>query len=660
VATDQTAPAMPPPPAPQTPPPPITIPATYLRALDGNTIRTDRIHGAVAGALGTPTSATFPINYGTYVICMCEEAYERQWTARLGDPDYNAATNGDGLWGDAANEVCTLFPYGDCPTNTAGVPLTTALSQNNATMALLLGVKTGPTTGYTPAVMVNDPAGDLIAGNLISANPVLDGVDGVIQPIPPDPGGSTHTYCYSSIEKNVLLQPTWDTTTPPPPRYWASCWATTDGALPTQLVAYQNVLTTVPTDPPRNPAPITYIRTYLNRNFNNGSNPNVKIWNTAPVPTLPSQPSANAVLSTPSYLASPGPPKQCRVFPFILNRPYPTTGWLGLVPTSNTDVMNGYPATSAEPGSWRTIDPNPNLPVAGQVTPPATPEQLLGTLMSNATVGGVYARFNINTAPEAVLNTVFPSTFLTSGTVTAAANGPPVTLSDTSQNIWPNYTNMVVFIDAGTGQGQVRQIISNTPNTLTLNRPWDMNRVPDTTSKYRIMNSQAGLIICAREQRQPGMAPYSYVGCPLALASQSWYNWDEVLNDPLFQYSPNASVTGVLPVSGGMSGIGFYDNPRVGDPTSVSNADAGAGTYADGFPDNSNERKEWFMRFSNLFCLQSTSFQFTVAGLVYADRPWDPVTMQNNEPVAMVRIEVDVDLSTGTPSIVHFRYLTQQ
>ncbi len=34
--------------------------------------------------------------------------------------------------------------------------------------------------------------------------------------------------------------------------------------------------------------------------------------------------------------------------------------------------------------------------------------------------------------------------------------------------------------------------------------------------------------------------------------------------------------------------------------------------------------------------------------------------MQNNEPVAMVRIEVDVDLSTGTPSIVHFRYLTQQ
>jgi hypothetical protein len=33
--------------------------------------------------------------------------------------------------------------------------------------------------------------------------------------------------------------------------------------------------------------------------------------------------------------------------------------------------------------------------------------------------------------------------------------------------------------------------------------------------------------------------------------------------------------------------------------------------------------------------------------------------MLNNEPVAIVRIEMSVDLSTGTPSIVHFRYLTQ-
>jgi hypothetical protein len=276
------------------------------------------------------------------------------------------------------------------------------------------------------------------------------------------------------------------------------------------------------------------------------------------------------------------------VFPFILNRPYPTTGWLGLVPTSNTDAINVYnPANPSDPqhppGSWRTIDPNPNPPVVtgtppnatAQVTPPATPEQLLGTLMSNATVGGVYARFNINTAPPDTLKTVFPD-----ATVQAIVN--------------------------------------------------------------------------ARNARVIGQIPtYTYSPAPpsptsAALATASWATWDEFLNDPNFQYAPS------------VGGIGFYDCHDPVQSGGISNADAGAGTYADGFPDNSNEKKEWFMRFSNLFCLQSTSFRFTVAGLVYVDRPWDPVTMQNNEPVAMVRIEVDVDLSTGAPSIVHFRYLTQQ
>jgi hypothetical protein len=209
---------------------------------------------------------------------------------------------------------------------------------------------------------------------------------------------------------------------------------------------------------------------------------------------------------------------------------------------------------------------------------------------------------------------------------------------------------MVVFIDFGTGQGQVRQITLNTANVLTLNRAWDTPL--DTTSVYRIMNSQAGLIICAREQRVAGQIPPYPSSTVAALATKSWATWDEVLSDPVFQNSPNAYVQAITPI-----GIGFYDSPET---STISNADAGAGTYADGFPDSSNEKKEWFMRFSNLFCLQSTSYQFTVAGLVFVDRPWDPVTMQNNEPVAMVRIEADVDLSTGVPSVVHMRYLTQQ
>ena len=747
VATDQTLPLKPPAPSTQTLPPAITIPLTYTRAADSKIIHTDRIHGAVVGAPGTPSYATFPINYGTYVICMCEEAYERQWTARSGDPDYiqqpttvNGVTypspNGDGLWGDAVNEVCTLFPYGDCPLDpSTGVPAVGALRQNQLTMALLLGVRTGPTTGYQPAVMVNDPApaADFIAGNVISAGQVLGGVDSLIPQLynatnNTDPGSSppTRLYCYSSIEKNVLLQPTWDTSTPPAswapwlnksapppywppwqinstlPLYWAPCWngnsasPNYDGAqLPTQLVAYQNVLTTVPNDPLRNPVPPTYIRTYLNRNYNNynSSTPTVMIWNPQPpIPPPPTQapftwPSnGNPTLSTPSQLVALNGVPQNRVFPFILNRPYPTTGWLGLVPTSNTDSINLSIPLSSLPqpvptgyiiptGSWRTIDPNPyNSTGSGsalQLYQPCFPEQLLGTLMSNATVGGVYARFNINTAPEAALNSVFPSTFLTSGGGTpgvSATNSPPTppltgqaTLTDTSQN-WPTtppatggYTNMVVFIDAGTGQGQVRLITSNNATTLGLNRPWDT--VPNTTSMYRIMNSQAGLIICAREQRVAGNQPYAGLGTfPAALANKSWATWDEFLNDLIFQNSPNAAAPGVLGTLGA-SGIGFYDSPET---STISNADAGAGTYADGFPDSSNEKKEWFMRFSNLFCLQSTSYQFTVAGLVFVDRPWDPVTMQNNEPVAMVRIEADVDLSTGVPSVVHMRYLTQQ
>jgi hypothetical protein len=707
VATDQTQPLAPPPPSTQTLPPAITIPATYTTTNNPNypgptTIRVDRIHGAAVGAPGTPSSATFPINYGTYVICMCEEAYERQWSARSGpppDPDYisgNPSPNGDGRWGDAVNEVCTLFPYGDYPTSSTGAPLTGALAQNNATMGLLLGVRTSPTTGYTPAVMVSDPYGNFIAGNQIAAGQSpLGGVDGLIPQIynPPtssDPGSlpPTRLNCYSSIEKNVLLQPTWDTSSTSVP-YWTLCWnPNTDGnPLPTQLVAYQNVLTTVPADPNGRftgfftpPVTQTNIRTSLNRNYST-------IWQTARLPTALNQ-SANPVLNTPTVLAAQN---QNRVFPFILNRPYPTTGWLGLVPTSNTDAINGcigYTDPTHPPGSWRTIDSNTIPPITTgtppsatiQVSPPATPEQLLGTLMSNATVGGVYARFNINTASEAVLNSVFPSTYLDGGGPGPAPPAPPTisagpnTLTDTTKN-WtasnwpttPGFTNMVVFIDAGDGQRQVRLITSNTANTLTLSPtpPWNpLLPPPDNTSVYRIMNSQAGLIICARQQRAVGQPPYAaylgYAGPPPgnfpALANNSWATWDEFLNDPVFQNSPNAYVQNTTPI-----GIGFYDSPETSTSNPrISNADAGAGTYADGFPDSSNERKEWFMRFSNLFCLQSTSYQFTVAGLVFVDRPWDAVTMQNNEPVAMVRIEADVDLSTGIPSIVHLRYLAQQ
>jgi hypothetical protein len=563
---------------------------SYIRA-DNGKVDLRRIPGAAVGTPGfltdsapAPSTATFPINYGTYVICMSEESYEKQWSAQSADPDYSTTANGDGIWGDAPNEAYTIYPFGD-------------LNNDTQTMALLMGVKKDKPTDYQPSVTVTDPAGDLIAGGNAGVG-YVDGAIPIMTAAYPQLDSTYHDLliCYSSIEKTVILQPTWD----PNSIYWAPyVQAVASGTPPTALSASQNTLVIAQDDPPRVPAGAAVsFRACLNSNYGYSTTTKkyVAVWDPAATPTLfgsgtPSWPPGIvwytdkrwATLAKPSYMAS-----QNLVFPFILNRPYPTTGWLGLVPTSNTDAINVYnPANPSDPqhppGSWRTIDPNPNPPVVtgtppnatAQVTPPATPEQLLGTLMSNATVGGVYARFNINTAPPDTLKTVFPD-----ATVQAIVN--------------------------------------------------------------------------ARNARVIGQIPtYTYSPAPpsptsAALATASWATWDEFLNDPNFQYAPS------------VGGIGFYDCHDPVQSGGISNADAGAGTYADGFPDNSNEKKEWFMRFSNLFCLQSTSFRFTVAGLVYVDRPWDPVTMQNNEPVAMVRIEVDVDLSTGAPSIVHFRYLTQQ
>ena len=158
---------------------------SYLRAAalnwpsyGTNPIDLRRIPGATVGTPGiisdTPTpstasTATYPINYGTYVICMSEESYERQWTAQNGDPDYSTnsapvanttgclVTNGDGIWGDERNEAYPIYPFGD-------------LNNDQQTMALLMGAK-GSTTAYSPYVTIKDLAGDLIAGGGPGAGP---------------------------------------------------------------------------------------------------------------------------------------------------------------------------------------------------------------------------------------------------------------------------------------------------------------------------------------------------------------------------------------------------------------------------------------------------------------------------------------------------------
>lgn len=75
-----------------------------------------------------------------------------------------------------------------------------------------------------------------------------------------------------------------------------------------------------------------------------------------------------------------------------------------------------------------------------------------------------------------------------SGTASSATNN---TLTDSTKT-WDNtilttsgtWEGYVLWIYSGTGSGQYREILSNTTDTLTVNRDWDTN--PDATSLYRI------------------------------------------------------------------------------------------------------------------------------------------------------------------------------
>ena len=742
----------------------ITIPQNYKRALDGKLIDISRIAGASTPNYGitnstpvAPATGVFPVNYGTYVICMSEAAYENQWTAKKNDPDYSntggyngaLSTDGDGLWGDAPNEAYPIFPVGDPLTLAeASGGATTAATCDARAMALLMGAKGTTPTAYSPSVTVTNPAGYTIAGGptLTPGGFVpnyVNGtyVDGQIPPIaatPLDPTYSNVLYCYSSIEKTVLLQPTWDIGTGAH-IYWASCWHSSDaGGGPVYLAGYQNVLATVPNDPPRIPPPVpsiptvtTMFRTCLNRNYNDPISIYAQIWQSAPVPAPPLAPPQVALSTNPTFMTPTSLVSQSRVFPIILNRPYPTTAWLGLVPTSNTDVINAYAGNPADPlhqpGSWRTIDPNPvpsqtvnGLQGTAEVTPLTAPEQLLGTVMSNATAGGVYARFNINTAPIDTLKSVFSDADAAlivatrntrfTGQQTAAVGNPPA-LATASWANWDEFLNDPLFqyLIRGTATGG-----SATTLTAEAFRNWTPGSWPNPPpGSLRQKSGPSNRRHRRRTMRSHSKQHEQYADDLFQPNAAAWIRHHlpdhrqriQLLrdshgrnhNDDTYGYEPELDACSCLPpdlwsiavilLTGG-AGVGQYaviqsntshygnnlvhHDRRTSPPrtrsgsdswttsvSGISNADAGAGTYADGFPDSSNEKKEWFMRFSNLFNLQSTTFDFVVAGLVYKDQPWDSTNVNNNAPVAAARIEVDVDLSTGTPSIVNFRYLGQ-
>ena len=82
------------------------------------------------------------------------------------------------------------------------------------------------------------------------------------------------------------------------------------------------------------------------------------------------------------------------------------------------------------------------------------------------------------------------------------------TLNDSTQN-WPanRWAGLELRITAGTSAGQVRAIVANTTNQLTLGTPWVTT--PDTTSTYAI-------------ESQPGIAPEYLVELANEMHADAW------------------------------------------------------------------------------------------------------------------------------------------
>ena len=78
----------------------------------------------------------------------------------------------------------------------------------------------------------------------------------------------------------------------------------------------------------------------------------------------------------------------------------------------------------------------------------------------------------------------------------------PLTLKDLSQNWETNdYAGFYVWIARGTGEGQVRTVLSCTKNILKLDKPWD-KPLPAASSQY-VLSRQLGNITGSRGNTLP-------------------------------------------------------------------------------------------------------------------------------------------------------------
>lgn len=65
----------------------------------------------------------------------------------------------------------------------------------------------------------------------------------------------------------------------------------------------------------------------------------------------------------------------------------------------------------------------------------------------------------------------------------------PDSLRDSTANWQKNtYAGFTLWISRGKGEGQVRTILSNTPKSLKIDKPWDKPR-PNKTSQYAIVSN---------------------------------------------------------------------------------------------------------------------------------------------------------------------------
>ncbi len=484
---------------------------------------------AGSGAIELPRDATirgaaadgnFPVKYGTYIVAMCEQAYDKQYGVTVAP-----ATEPSGIWGDTAEEDYPVYFAGDVSDTLADAMLIAESS---------------------PVISVK-AEGDIIASTGTT------GYDG-------DVGMCAD---YHAREKSLS----------PFRRTWLDY---DDPATTATLAASQNAGPTGVAGQPR---------TCLNRRYE-------YIW------------LGEAATGHPTFISAGNLTLAQRVFPVILNRPYPTPGWLGLVP----DPPEG------DAYAWRTI--GPIVPDATDSYAVGATHELLGAMISHAQVGGVHARISLTNPSYTVrlegLRTVLPDAALeiawqktgtaeTSGASTLTDADAPWDVDESASGGPPadNPVDYILTIEDGTGKGQWRVIESvdvlGTGTILTLDHPWDV--VPDATSRYRIS-----------------------VGS----------SWDALLCCPKMQ-----------------------DIPAAGIGTNLDD-DSGAGLYADDHVDDVDELEEWARRYSNLLDLQNANLKYVVGGFVYerAAKPGDA-------PIAQVRIEVELDVSGSQLHVVQFRYVTE-